>query len=617
MQTIAPAVDDRRADAELIAACRVGDTGAFEVLYSRHAAAVQSVARRHVRNVSDAEDLTSEAFAKVFELLKHGEGPHSFFRAYVCTTVSRLAFAQNDKAAKTALTDEPELFEDPSDRYVDPVMSKFESGVVSRAFRSLPERWQAVLWYSTIDEMAPAAIAPLLGLTPNGVSALLVRAREGLRNAYVQEHVHLVEGDECAPVASMLGAYVRDGLSARNRAKVSSHLESCERCAGLIGQLEDVGSSMRAVVLPLYIGVAASFAPLVGVGVTGAAAGSGAVLTQLPWWKALPRPALVAAAGTGVIAAAGAAVLMTSANQPGAARPSAESRASGAVGGSSSTGAGAPAASGGSNAAGGSAAGSAGSAGASGSSGSSNSSGAQAGPAPAAAGSGGASAPQAAPQAPASSSQGAPQAAQWSLPAQLTQDSQPGEGAPAALVVPRPSAPVQSTGGHQNSGGSGWGWGRGTLRPRPSAPASPSAPSPAPSPSSSASPAPSPSGPVKPTPSPASPSSPGPKSSESTGTAPAAPAPSESAPVAPSAPAVPPASASAPESPAPSETAPALPSGASSTPAQPSGTTTTAARPTESNRRPPSTTNSGSRPAPHWDPSRGWLRPSGGSGTTR
>ncbi|MFP3686343.1 hypothetical protein SB847_21820, partial [Bacillus sp. SIMBA_026] len=65
----------------------------------------------------------------------------------------------------------------------------FESQTVAKAFRSLPERWQAVLWYLDVERMKPAAVAPILGLSPNAVSALALRAREGLRREYLQAHI--------------------------------------------------------------------------------------------------------------------------------------------------------------------------------------------------------------------------------------------------------------------------------------------------------------------------------------------------------------------------------------------------------------------------------------------
>ncbi len=320
------------ADADLIAASRTGDSESFAELFRRHRGAVRAVAMRHVRSASEADDLTSEAFAKVFELIKEGRGPDAFFRAYTCTAVSRLAYAHIDRSHRDVLTDEPDLFEDPSQRYVDPVMAAFESTVVSKAFVSLPERWQAVLWYSEVDGLRPAAIAPFLGLSPNGVSALLLRAREGLRSAYLQNHIVFTEGDQCEPIAPLLGAYVRQGLGERNSARVSRHLESCDRCSGMVRHLSDVGASMRSVVLPLYIGVAASFAPMALLGAAGttaaapvaesAAASAPAAApapalapapgadsgASQPWYRALRSPVGAAAASIAAVAAAAAVI---------------------------------------------------------------------------------------------------------------------------------------------------------------------------------------------------------------------------------------------------------------------------------------------------------------------
>lgn len=57
---------------------------------------------------------------------------------------------------------------------------------IAFALQSLPARWQTVLWYSEVMEQPPRRIAPLMGITPNAVSALLRRAKTGLRTAYLK-----------------------------------------------------------------------------------------------------------------------------------------------------------------------------------------------------------------------------------------------------------------------------------------------------------------------------------------------------------------------------------------------------------------------------------------------
>ncbi|WP_219843982.1 sigma-70 family RNA polymerase sigma factor [Arthrobacter sp. MYb227] len=240
-------------DSELISQVRAGDQHAQEMLYARHYDVALRVAYRHSNSPAEAEDLVATGFEKVFSILQTDNGPEAFFRAYLCTTVSRLAFAYNNHEKRQTLTDDFSVFERGTE-HADPVMNQFESGVVGEAFRSLPERWQAVLWYTEIDGLKPAEVAPMLGLSPNGVSALAVRAREGLRQAYLQGHIKVSTGDQCQAFSRQLGAYVRGGLSARNEAKVDEHLADCNKCTAILLQINDVSSSMRGIIAPLFLG---------------------------------------------------------------------------------------------------------------------------------------------------------------------------------------------------------------------------------------------------------------------------------------------------------------------------------------------------------------------------
>ncbi|MBT1001201.1 sigma-70 family RNA polymerase sigma factor [Paenarthrobacter sp. DKR-5] len=282
------AAGDAPSDAELLTRVRGGDDGAYGELYERHYAAAVGLARRFARNASDAEDLAAEAFANVLTALKAGSGPESFFRAYLFTALARLAARRNSRDIRQRPVEDIAAFEVPA-AYVDPVLESFESRTVAQAYRSLPERWQAVLWYTEVDGMQPAAVAPILGLSANGVSALALRAREGLRQAYLQEHLARSQGKECASYAGKLGAYARNGLSARSRAKVQSHLEECGACTAMLVQLRDVGAGMRAVIFPLVAGAGFAGSAAGSAAVAGAGVGAGAGTT----------------AGAGVGAAAG------------------------------------------------------------------------------------------------------------------------------------------------------------------------------------------------------------------------------------------------------------------------------------------------------------------------
>ena len=173
-------------DADLIAASRAGDAAAYDTLYRRHVASAHSLARQLVRNRAEADDVVAETFAKILDLLHRGGGPDDAFRPYLLTAVRRSAYDRHRAERRQLVTDEMETF-DRGVPFADPAVADLERTMIARAFASLPERWQAVLWHTEVEGARPADVAPLLGLTANGVAALAYRAREGLRQAYLAD----------------------------------------------------------------------------------------------------------------------------------------------------------------------------------------------------------------------------------------------------------------------------------------------------------------------------------------------------------------------------------------------------------------------------------------------
>ncbi|GII97868.1 RNA polymerase sigma factor (sigma-70 family) [Sediminihabitans luteus] len=254
------ALDSTESDAELITAVRAGSTVAFGELYARHAGAALAVARQYVPRPADADDVVSDAFARVLVVLQGGGGPDVAFRAYLFTVVRRLSYDAAKGAQRSRPTDDVATFESafgPMASTEDPTLEGFERSTVARAFESLPERWRSVLWYSEVESMTPAQIAPMLGLSANGVAALAYRAREGLRQAYLQQHLGSPPAADCELTNGLLGSYVRGGLAKRETAKVDAHLETCDECRGIVLELGDVSHGMRGVIAPLVLGVGA------------------------------------------------------------------------------------------------------------------------------------------------------------------------------------------------------------------------------------------------------------------------------------------------------------------------------------------------------------------------
>jgi RNA polymerase sigma factor (sigma-70 family) len=325
-----PADFDDKSDAELITAVRSGNLAAYGTLYERHVGAAYNLARQLARSKAESDDLVSDAFAKVLDTLRAGKGPDTAFRAYLLTALRHTAYDKTRKNKRLDLNEDMTTLSGAGGAATDALTVPFsdtavaglERTMAAKAFARLPERWQAVLWHTEIEQQTPAEVAPLLGLTANGVSALAYRAREGLRQAYLQVHLAETSAERCRATADKLGAWTRDGLSKRERAQVEAHLDECDRCRALAAELADVNGALRAVVAPLVLGgavfayLAASGAKATAATATVAAASAGSAGGAASAAAAGPRQFLgVAASGVGIAAAIAVALAAGGGNQ--------------------------------------------------------------------------------------------------------------------------------------------------------------------------------------------------------------------------------------------------------------------------------------------------------------
>lgn len=277
-------------DAELIQRMREGDDSAYEELFRRHSVSVRRYARTCCRDAHTADDLTAEVFARTLQAVRGGAGPEQAVRAYLLTTVRRVAATWMKTAKREQLVDDFAVFAADAARSSDAAtddtldlgadvraMHEAEQSLAMQAFRSLPERWQAVLWHTTVEEESPSEVAPLFGLTANATAVLASRAREGLKQAYLQAHVStaLTSRGDCARYADRLGAYARGGLRMRAERGLRKHLDECAKCRVAAGELAHVNAGIPALLPVAVIGwFAAGYSLKVAGVVAGGAAGA-------------------------------------------------------------------------------------------------------------------------------------------------------------------------------------------------------------------------------------------------------------------------------------------------------------------------------------------------------
>ncbi|MFG1708763.1 sigma-70 family RNA polymerase sigma factor [Nonomuraea sp. M3C6] len=308
-------VESPQSDADLLQAVREGNAAAFGQLYERHVAAARALARQLVGG-AEVEDVVAESFTKILDLVGRGGGPGAGFRTYLLTVVRRTIYDRSRVESRQVTTGEIELY-DPGLPFVDPALVGLEKSLIARAFLSLPERWRAVLWHTEVERSRPAEVAPLLGLSANGVAALAYRAREGLRQAYLQMHLGVPPQQQCRPVLGKIGAYVRGGLARRDSKAVDEHVSGCEECHGVLLELTDVNRGLRVMVGPLIAGPL--FGGYAAALAKSAAAGGGAagLLGVFGWLRRSPKQQRAAmAGGVAVTVAVAAALMLVSDEEP-------------------------------------------------------------------------------------------------------------------------------------------------------------------------------------------------------------------------------------------------------------------------------------------------------------
>jgi RNA polymerase sigma factor (sigma-70 family) len=299
-------------DAVLVDRVLAGFEGAFDELYRRHVESAWRVAQAVTGNGHDAADAVSEAFAKVLQSVKAGRlEDGTAFRSYLLTATRNagLDILRRSGKLRTGADDHLDLVAattaGPAERF-DGVA---DATLVAEAFRNLPERWRSVLWLTEVEGVPTKDAAAALGLTANGAAQLAVRARAGLRERFLQAHLRGEVAPDCRFTVDHLGAYVGGGISPRDLAKVDQHLAGCETCRARKEELEDLGSTLRRIVLPLPIALAGATGAKVAGALVMASSSAGSVslagLGRLADMAKAPTPfmrRLAGASAAGVLA---------------------------------------------------------------------------------------------------------------------------------------------------------------------------------------------------------------------------------------------------------------------------------------------------------------------------
>jgi RNA polymerase sigma factor (sigma-70 family) len=161
---------------DLLTRFRQGDLEAFEALFRQFQAEVYGWIVRIVRNPSVAEDLTIEAFWRIYRTRARFD-PQASFGAWARRIATNLAI--DHLRRRLPETDLPEHLAQPSSP--DPILHRERRAQIAAAFRHLPLKLRVTATLSLIEERSHQEIAEALGTSVGTVRVRVFRAVRLLR----------------------------------------------------------------------------------------------------------------------------------------------------------------------------------------------------------------------------------------------------------------------------------------------------------------------------------------------------------------------------------------------------------------------------------------------------
>lgn len=178
---------------QLLAACRNGDTHAFEQLVLRYQRGLYNVAFRISGNEADAAEIVQEAFLAAWRKIKafRGEARLSTWLTSIAVNQARTRWQQNRQRRSR----EESLDEAAEEKQGAPLQIASEQpsalellersvlrGLLERCIRALDQGFREVLVLRDMREMPYDEVGQVLGLREGTVKSRLFRAREAVRD---------------------------------------------------------------------------------------------------------------------------------------------------------------------------------------------------------------------------------------------------------------------------------------------------------------------------------------------------------------------------------------------------------------------------------------------------
>ena len=181
---------DREVDQQLVERAQRGDKHAYELLVAKYQRRLARLISRFVRDASEVEDVTQEAFIKAYRALPTFRGESAFYtwlyRIGINTAKNYLLALKRRAPTSTQFdVDEAEGFEDAGllqevSTPENELMSKQVVEVVNSSLQQLPDDLRTALTLREIEGLSYEEIADVMDCPIGTVRSRIFRAREAI-----------------------------------------------------------------------------------------------------------------------------------------------------------------------------------------------------------------------------------------------------------------------------------------------------------------------------------------------------------------------------------------------------------------------------------------------------
>jgi RNA polymerase sigma-70 factor (ECF subfamily) len=183
-------VGNLEADLALVERVKRGDKAAFDLLVLKYQSRIINLVMRFVRNQTDAQDVTQEAFIKAYRALPNFRGDSAFYtwlyRIAVNTAKNYLAIQANRRLPEVEQdVSEMEQIDDGTalkelETPENMLLAREIQNTVVRAIENLPDDLRTAITLRELDGLSYEEIAEAMDCPIGTVRSRIFRAREAI-----------------------------------------------------------------------------------------------------------------------------------------------------------------------------------------------------------------------------------------------------------------------------------------------------------------------------------------------------------------------------------------------------------------------------------------------------